>query len=157
MSSVTITFPKSRLAKLLRQPGGKSVSAALADAEAALDLLAIPCAEALDVSLGAIDRLLAEFAAAPGAPTANALYLDVKAIIGVATTARLPDMDHAAFSLCELLDWMNNAGKWDVGAVVVHVQALHYLRQPAALAADTSVRAVLMGLKRVREKIIANA
>ncbi len=153
MTTATFTFPTYRLAKILRQPGGKSVAAALKDAEEGVAGLVEPCLAAIDVAMKAIDGHLASMTAGSTAAAADRLYKEANGIIGLASAAGLPEMDRAAYSLCDLLDRMQAAGRWDRSAIVVHVQALYLLRQPSALGSDGSVRLVLLGLKKVREKL----
>lgn len=156
MTAVKMIFPKYKLAKLLRQPGGKTMAQAVEDAEKGLLTLAVPCRETLDRALTAVDQHLAAFLSAPSKATGNALYREVNDIIGVAATVGLNDFDQAAYSLCDLLDRMQEADRWDRDAIRVHVQSLHLLRQPEALQ-DQSLKAVLEGLARVREKFMAVA
>lgn len=158
MSKAIFTVPNYRLSKLLRQSGGKSVAAAVKDASDGVASLAQDCLKSIDELLVEIDRGLKAFAGAPDkAAAANALYKLTNQLIGLAGAARLDEMDRAAYSLCDLLDRMSRARRWDVDAVAVHVQALHLLRNPNALGSVQSLAAVLVGLKKVRDKVLAGA
>jgi chemotaxis protein histidine kinase CheA len=156
MSSATFTLPNYRLSKILRQPGGKTVAAAVKDAEEGVAALAEACLESIDEGLLEVDRYRKAFIESQNkAPAATALYDATNGIIGLAGAAGLDEMDHAAFSLCDLLDRMTRAGRWDADAVVVHVQALHLLRHPDVLGGAASVQMIVDGLKKVRDKVLA--
>jgi len=156
MSSVTFSFPQHRLGKIIRQPGGKSVADAVRDAAAGIETLRPPCLETIDEILTLVDQRMNEFlATADKIVPGRRLYAAVNSIIGLAGAVGLDEVDRAAFSLCDLLDQMARMGRWDVAAVAVHVQALHLLRSPAALGSDASVRAILTGLKQVRDKVLS--
>lgn len=144
--STSISFPKQRLARLLRMPGGKSVAAALQDADAAL--------AALDEGLAEIARLLPltrSLADGEAREARTRIYHEANAMVGVAHVAGLPHLDRAAYGLCELADGLMAQGRWDADAVAVHVQALHLLRQAQFGDAMT----VLDGLEKVRVKTLA--
>jgi hypothetical protein len=156
MTSATFNFPKNRLNKLLKQSGGKSVAEAVRDASAAVEQLKPPCLETIDESLAVVDQRMKTFVAATDkAGPARQIYEAVNGVIGLAGAVGLAELDQAAYSLCDLLDQMARIGRWDVAAVAVHVQSIHLLRSPATLGSQASVRAILMGLKQVREKVLA--
>lgn len=154
MTTATFTFPAYKLAKVLRRPGGKTVAAALSEAEEGLAGLKGPCLEAIDKMMAAMNGHLADLCGPNRMQASKQLYNDVNGVIGLATAAGFPEMDRAAYSLCDLLDRMQETRNWDIDAVRVHVQALHLLRQPAALEGGASVRQILLGLKQVREKVL---
>jgi len=155
VSSVTLTFPINKLAKLLRQPGGKSVASALRDAEQNVVRLAPSCLAEIDAVLAAVDQLVIEIPPEEEAATFKRVYDQTNAIIGLATAAGLPDFDSAAYSLCDVLDRMLRTGRMDRAVVTVHVRSMQLLRHPDALGSKASVREVLLGLKQVRKKVIA--
>lgn len=154
MTSATFTFPVYRLAKILRRPGGKTIAAALGEAEEGLAGLQVPCLEAIDKALASMSVGLETLNKDKRADASLALYKEVNAVIGLATAAGYPEMDRAAYSLCDLLDRMQESNCLDIEAIRVHVQALHLLRQPEALGGEASVRRILLGLKQVRDKVI---
>ncbi len=155
MSTATITFPTIRLAKLLRQPGGKSVAKALRDAEDAVAALAPPCLSAIDEAMASVERLVAEITPETEAETFKRLYSETNSIIGLASTAGLPEFDSAAYSLCDILDCMLRTRRMDHAVVIVHVRAMHLLRHPDAQGSKAAMRQILLGLNQVREKVIA--
>ena len=75
------------------------------------------------------------------------LYQIANRAIGVAGVAGREAVDVALVSLCQLLDYLKTAGRWDNASVEVHVQALRLLL--AADPNDQQVAAILDGLKRV--------
>ncbi len=154
MNPVTLTFPANRLAKLLRQPGGKSVAKALRDAEAGVATLAAPCLSEIDKVLATVEHLIAEVDLHTEAALFEQLYDQTNSIIGLATAAGLPEFDRAAYSLCDVLDRMLRTRRMESAVVRVHIRAMHLLRHPDALGSQAAVRQILLGLKQVREKVI---
>ena len=155
MSGATYHFPQYRLAKLLRQPGGKAISDALADAQAGLESIKGGCLDSIDGSLASIDALWTSLPTAPDSAGLMTLYAEVNVVIGVASAAGLTEMDRAAYSLCDLLDHMASTGRCDRESIGVHIRALHLLRHPEQLGKGDAVQLVLLGLRRVRDKYAA--
>ncbi len=152
MSAVQFHFPPNKLAAKLRAAGGKPIAEALKEAQAGLDSIAPAC-------LIAIDEVMIEIASAhsalPAVFSADALrrlYAATNRLIGLGSVAALPDIDRAAYSLCDLLDRMIEAGRQEQASILVHIQAITLLRRPELLGGAAGVNAILKGLKQVCDR-----
>lgn len=150
MSTATFSFPKQRLATLIRKPGGKAVADALQDAEAGLADIAASCLAGVDAALSRIGRIAVDLAADPKRDTAQALYSETNRLIGLGAVAGAPDVDRVAFSLCEMLDDMLRDGCVDQPSITVHVRALHLVRNEEIALNPIALEEVLGGLDKVR-------
>jgi hypothetical protein len=155
VSSVTVHFPRYKLTDQLKQRGGKSVAAALRDADAGLTALAEPCLEIVKLTLARIDALVATLSPVLDEAALAQLYKESSSLIGLAATSGLRELDRVAYSLCDLLDRTLQTRCWDLEAIQVHAQALQLLSNPEVLRDRASVMAVLKGLKKVRDKFAA--
>ena len=154
MSEVHYYRPKMKLAKLLREPGGKTVAEAVKDASAGLEALSAECLDEVDAF---IVRIEAAFAALPAdfdAEALRGLYLAVNGLIGLPGIVGLSELETAAYSLADLTDRMIAAGRFEREPVRVHVQALRLLRRPDLLSV-AALGEVLAGLAQVRDKFRA--
>jgi hypothetical protein len=148
--SVRISFPKPKLAQLLRTPGGVPVVEALAKANANLAELKPDCAKALRELA---DQIVGAFDAASRAerPSGAELYaLSVKGV-GLGQIAGLPEVDMTLVSLCRLTDHFDQSGHWDLDALRVHVQTLQILLSGAEFS-PAAMREVLAGLEKVNRR-----
>jgi len=153
VTTVTYTFPEYRLAKLLKQPGGKSVADAVKDAETGVASLADRCRDARETALKALDAAWAQAdRAAPRLCDLDALYDRANALIGLGAPSGLPLMDEVAYSLCDVADAMRRHEAPSAEPISVHVHALHLIHhmegQPAAFAAMAE------GLRQVRDRVL---
>lgn len=140
-------FPKNRLAKLLRAAGGKPVVEALEDANANLKTIESDAQAELRSMLAEVEARYAALGDVYDGDKLDDLYQIANRAIGVAGVAGRAAVDVALVSLCQLLDYLKTAGRWDNASVGVHVQALRLLL--AADPNDEQVAAILDGLKRV--------
>lgn len=151
MSEVHYYRPKMKLAKLLREPGGKTVGEAVKDANAGLESISADCLNEVDAGLGRIDAAFAAIPTGFDIEALHGLYTAVNGLIGLPGIVGLSEMETAAYSLADLIDRMMAAGRFEREAVRVHVQALRLLRRPDVLGL-TAVGEVLAGLAQVRDK-----
>lgn len=149
--SVTWVMRRSRLSKLVNQPGGVTVGKALADAAVQTEEFR---AEAMAVVAAALDELDAVVAAPPAADGAQAwlerVYFLATRISDTAGPFGYEDLCAAAFSLCELADRQQRGQGLDLPPLKVHAAALRLLLsgdQPPAAR-----KAVLAGLSQVVER-----
>ena len=140
-------FPKNRLAKLLRAAGGKPVAEALEDANANLKDIAGDAQEELQSMLRDVEARYAALGDTYDGAKLDELYQIANRAIGVAGVAGREAVDVALVSLCQLLDYLKTAGRWDNASVGVHVHALRLLL--VADPQDAHVAEILDGLKRV--------
>ena len=134
----------NRLAKLIRTPGGKRMSDAIADAQTALGEIEPACVENVDALIAQIAQLAAEQGPHGGAQ----IYALSNEIIGLAGVFGLRELSAASYSLCELIDRTGEGKSCTSQALAVHVESLKLLRHPERLGAAGGT-AVLDGLARV--------
>lgn len=149
--SVTWVMRRSRLSKLVNQPGGVTVGKALADA--AIQTQAFR-EEAMAVVAAALDELDAVVAAPPTADDRQSwlerVYYLATRISDTAGPFGYEDLCAAAFSLCELTDRQQRGQTLDLPPLKVHAAALRLLLsgdQPPAAR-----KAVLAGLSQVVDR-----
>jgi hypothetical protein len=143
----SFVFPKNRLAKLLRAAGGKPVAEALEDASANLKAIEPEAQAELQCMLKEVEARYAALGDTYDGDKLEDLYQIANRAIGVAGVCGREAVDVALVSLCQLLDYLKTAGRWDNASVGVHVQALRLLL--GADPNDEQVAAILDGLKRV--------
>jgi hypothetical protein len=149
--SVTWVMRRSRLSKLVNQPGGVTVSKALAEAAVQTEEFR---AEAMVVVAEALDELDAVVAAPPAADGLQGwlerIYFLATRISDTAGPFGYEDLCAAAFSLCELADRQQRGRALDLPPLKVHAASLRLL-----LAGDqppAARKAVLAGLSQVVER-----
>lgn len=151
--SVTITYPKLKLATQLREAGGLTVADAVQAAKANLEDIRERCLSELQAAASAAtaayQRLPAAFDAAP----LQALYSIAAHAVGVGAVCGAPGADAALVSLCDLLDRLSTSGRWDLQAIAVHVQTLQLLASdPGQELDEDAVRHLLAGLQKVSDR-----
>lgn len=149
MSAVRFFVPENRLGKLLRIPGGAAVEDAVIAAESGLADLEAPAREELTAALAAVEACAAERPAQFEAAGVEELYGLAHGAIGLASLCQRPSVDEALRSLCDLLDNLSRAERWDAEAVSVHVRSLRLLMGEVGGGDGRAAEAVLQGLRRV--------
>lgn len=149
MSDVKQFFPANRLASALSTATPKTVEQCLRQADENLRHISIACRDHIDGSLGLVEATLPAWPAAYDRDYLCALQEMIVRIIGVATTAGLPILDQAAASLTDVIDAMILNERWERPPVVVHVNAMRLLRNPALDRASASH--LLTELAKVRD------
>lgn len=144
---------KSRLSKIIRQPGGTTVKGALKDAKRNLEKIRLECIAEIDAKLGLIQQRFGHAEDRPNDAELDELYRFSNDIVGMAGLFDMPELGEAAFSLCELLDRLKNNGEWDWPAVEVHLSALTLLRRATQGAEEN--QAVLRGLRKLTARVDA--
>ena len=152
MGSVRYIAYENKLAKLIRAPGGKTMEAAIEDAEIGLEAIADAC-------LVDIDRLIAiliERAAdlAKTVAKQDPLYTSAREIAGLAAICKRPRLGEAAHSLCVLIDNSEAAGQLHREAIAVHISTVQLLR---GMPADGDERCSFNWLKACRDGPAAGA
>ena len=151
MSGVTWVMRRSKLSRLVNQPGGTTVGAAL---EAAAFETREFRAEAMTIVNAALKELDAVLASPPAEGAVQAwletVYFLATRISDTAGPFGFEDMCAAAFSLCELSDRQKRSGTLELPPLKVHAASLRLLfaeDQPPAAR-----KAVLDGLAQVVER-----
>jgi len=147
--SVTITYPKMKLAAQLREAGGQTVADSLAAADTNLEALRPTC---LDELRSAVAAAAAAFQRLPDAFDAEALkelYGIAARAVGIGVVSGAPGADVALVSLCDLLDRLANSGRRDREAIGVHVQTLQLLAWQGDVLDAAATQRLLDGLRKV--------
>ena len=155
MSSVRFVFPKPRLAKLLRMPGGLPVPEALERAQQNLDTIGPTCVAELASLLELADERFRSLGTGPDDAGMAELYAIAVRGIGGGEVCGLPSVDVALTSLCDLLDHLRNNGRYDRAAIGVHLRSWRLLM--TADLPQASSLAVLEGLRQVSERYAPEA
>jgi hypothetical protein len=142
---------KSRLSKIIRQPGGTTVRGALKDAKRNLEKIRLECIIEIDAKLGLIQQKFGQAEARPDEADVDELYRLSNDIVGMAGVFDMVELGEAAFSLCELLDRLKGADQWDWPAVEVHLSALTLLRRAKPEAPEN--QHVLEGLRKLTARV----
>jgi hypothetical protein len=151
MSVVRFIPSENRLSKAMSGPGGKPMSKAIADAEAGVEVLFPPGVEAIDEALDTILSALAE----QGPLTVDmreTVYGAANRINAMAALFGLAGMGKAAWSLCEVLDLLDEDPPSGRPAVETHVHSLKVLRS-GALLPEAETSALVAALGRLLEYI----
>lgn len=144
-----ITYAKNRLGEALVNATPVMAHTAIASAESMLAAIENEC-------LAQLDTLLAEFISEPSsdpgmrAGQIHDAYDTARRMIGVGTAARLPALDAAAKSLCDVADGLAVRGQTDWAPVRVHVDTMRLLRQPNL--PEPAINQLLAGLESVRSR-----
>jgi hypothetical protein len=116
--------PENRLAKVVWLPGGKSIAQALDDAQANLEEIRAEQLGLLNSKLDELQALGKQSEKSPTLANIEGLYALSSEVIDIAGLFGLPELGHAAFSLCELLDRLKSRKAWNWPAVQVHLHGL---------------------------------
>ena len=149
--STRFVFPKIRLAKLLKEPGGVPVVEAIEQAAENLRVLAPECGAEVIAVLEQVEASFATFPMERDEFALAELYAITGRSIGTASVAGLEGFDAALLSLCNLLDHLRTHGRWDRDAIAVHVRALRLLSTISG-PAGASAEPILSGLAQVTRR-----
>lgn len=154
MTAVRFVFPKPRLAQLLKMPGGLPVAEALERAQNNLEDIRPTCMAELQALLELAQARFEAMVETDGDAGDEAGVTELYAIavrgIGGGEVVKIPAIDAALTSLCDLLDNLRTQGQFDRDAIAVHLQAWRLLvggEQPPEVG-----RAMVDGLKKVSAK-----
>lgn len=146
MSSVRFVFPKPKLAKLLKMPGGLPVAEALERAQANLETIRPTCLAELQALLELCQARFETLGEANDDEGMAELYAIAVRGIGGGEVCQLPTADIVLTSLCDLLDHLRTSQRYDRPAIGVHIQAWRMLmatgEQPASAAMADGLRKV---------------
>jgi hypothetical protein len=145
--------PENPLAKVVWRPGGKTIAQALDDAQAGLDEIRAESLDLLRTKLEAMQALGRKSEKAPEAADLEALYAMSGEVLDMAGLFGLPELGHAAFSLCELLDRLKSKRAWNWPAVQVHLHGLLVLADPDKTPPEGRQN-VVEGLRQVCRRVL---
>jgi hypothetical protein len=126
MSTVRYLAYENKLAKLIKAPGGKTVEAAVEDAETGLRAIAAACLIDIDRMIEILNDRAGDLVKPAGKD--DPLYTSAREIAGLAAICRRPALGQAAHSLCVLIDLSEADGRWHREAVMVHISTIQLLR-----------------------------
>jgi hypothetical protein len=138
-----------RLAKLIRQPGGKTVGAIEAEVEARLERLRDACLIDAQERVRRLARLAETLPDPPGPGDLEPFYEPCNDILGLAGVSKLAHAGHAALSLCKLLDGWTGEAPWSRPSFDVHLDALALLCRPGADLDPAAGDRIVAGLQKV--------
>lgn len=141
---------ENRLAKLARQPGGKTIAEALKAAEVRIESLRERCEASLLEKAEALHKAAQGDRVGAATETLDALYDLSNAIFGIAGTYGYTALADAACSLCDLVYGFRGGDAINWGAVDVHVDGIRLL----ATGQNAGSESVLEGLKKVRARFV---
>ncbi|WP_300572544.1 hypothetical protein [Phenylobacterium sp.] len=121
------------------------VEQAVQRAEALVEDMHVDLLAAVDAEIANVQRQ-----AGRTEPDLKGLYESADRLMAIASACHLSALSNAALGLCDLLDHLRLARRWDEPGVSVHVATLRALRHEVSPA---SSKVVLEGLARVRAKL----
>jgi hypothetical protein len=154
MTTARFTVPLQRLAALLRKPGGLPVAEALEGAQANLAVLKPQCMGELHDLLEAAEKVFARVKAYDEEGLTDLYECAVRGI-GLGDICGAGSVDVALYSLCDLLDHLKEARRYDSEPVGVHLRAWRLLISTEL--PPEGAQAVLAGLNKVSAKYSARA
>ena len=152
MTTVIRRNPVNRLMKLVRRPGGPTVSEALAAAQDNLKSMQEECLQAMDAKLALISAAVARCRTQPTAEDTKILYDLSNDVLEIAGVFEMAQLGQAASSLCDLMDRCRTYGRWNQPALEVHLNGLIALRAAGGVS-DDFTQQVLDGLRQVVDRV----
>lgn len=153
--STQFQFSANRLSAAIKSGKRRTLKECIAQADENLRHLGQECVEHIAHHIQLLENEVACWPEAFDVAHLKAVYDISLRLIGVGAVANLPAIDHAARSLCDVVDGMITRGAGDREPVLVHVKSLRLLNvhgQPPEVCA-----AIVDGLGKVRNKYIAKA
>jgi hypothetical protein len=151
MNLARIFKVENRLAKIARQPGGKSIEEAVRSAELRIESVRDKCVAALAVKAERLAAIAAGDRAAGAEATLEGLYNTANAILGVACVYDLDALSEAACSLCDLVHGFRGGEAVNWQAIDVHVDGIRLL----ASGYSEGAASILAGLRRVKARFVS--
>ncbi|PZQ54038.1 MAG: hypothetical protein DI570_23415 [Phenylobacterium zucineum] len=149
MSRPRVFAVENTLAKMAREPGGRTAEAAVKAAETRVEAQRGVSLVSLIEKSEALVNLAA--AARQGAPDGLGPVYDLSnAIFGLASAFGLKALSDAAISLCDLADHFRASDEVNWPAIDVHVDGIRLLASLGEKAAVSGGDAILEGLRKVR-------
>ncbi len=153
--STHLHFSANKLSAAIKSGKPRTLKQCIAQADENLRNIGQACVEHINQHIQLLENEMACWPAAFDGPYLKGIYDISLRLIGVGSVANLPAIDHAARSLCDVVDGMITRSAGDREPVLVHVKSLRLLNahgQPPEVCA-----AILAGLSKVRDKYIARA
>ncbi len=140
-----------RLAGLVNQPGGITVSEAVAAAETNLATIRDRGLEEITAIMLRIQALGESLRVTPDAALQMELYKASNSLVGIAGVFGLGGLGEVAFSLCNLLDRLRATGLWSFPSVRIHLDSMR-LAQAGTLS-EAEMTAIGAALRQVVDRV----
>lgn len=140
----------NRLRAALFNGGGKRIDEAVADADAGLATLVEACLAAVADCIARIGGGYGSQVAGRETHDMGELYRLSAAIIDACAPIEPKALADAARSLCDVLDYAMEAGRWDWPAVDIHIDALRLLASGVDLGEGGELR-LIQSLDKLRQ------
>jgi len=140
----------NRLRAALFSGGGKRIDEAVADADAGMATLVEACLAAVADCIARIESGFGSQVAGRETHDMGELYRLSAAIIDACAPIEPKALADAARSLCDILDYAMEAGRWDWPAVDIHIDALRLLASGVDLGEGGEQR-LIQSLDKLRQ------
>jgi hypothetical protein len=154
MSRVRIFAVENQLAKIAREPGGRTVETAVKAAETRIEAARETSVAALAQKGEALAGCAAAARGRSDPEAFGAIYDVSNAIYGLAAAFGLKALAEAAFSLCDLADSYRGGEPANWPAIDVHVDGVRLLAMLGDKAGEAGAESILEGLRRVRARVL---
>jgi len=154
MTSVRVFQIENQLAKVVKQPGGKTIEQAVTAAEGRIEAVRESCVAALAEKSEQLAALARAGRAGEDPKALDGLYDLANAVYGIAGAFELVPLAHAAFSLCDLADGFRGGEPVNWPAIDVHVDGIRLLATMGPAIGAAGAESILDGLKRVRARVL---
>jgi len=154
MSSARIFAVENQLARVVSQPGGKTVDQHVKAAETRIEGVRGVSLASLVEKADALSALAAAGRKDADAKAFDGIYEVSNAIFGIAGTFGLKALAEAAFSLCDLADGFRGGEAANWPAIDVHVDGIRLLAMLGDKAEAAGADSILDGLRRVRARVL---
>jgi hypothetical protein len=157
MSSARIFAVENQLARVVREPGGKTIDQHVKAAEVRVEGVR---GASLASLVQKADQVAAFASAARKAADPKAfdgIYDMSNAIFGIAGAFGLKALAEAAFSLCDLADGFRSGEPANWPSIDVHVDGIRLLAMLGDKAEAAGAETILDGLRRVRARVLPAA
>jgi hypothetical protein len=154
MSSARVFAVENQLARVVDQPGGKTVDQHVKAAETRIESVRGVSLASLVEKADALAALAVAGRSAADAKAFDGIYEVSNAIFGIAGTFGLKALAEAAFSLCDLADGFRGGEAANWPAIDVHVDGIRLLAMLGDKAEAAGAESILDGLRRVRARVL---
>ena len=154
MSSARIFAVENQLARVVREPGGKTIEQHVKAAETRIESVRGVSLASLVEKAEALAALAAAGRKDPDPKTFGGIYDLSNAIFGIAGSFGLKALAEAAFSLCDLSDGFRSGEAANWPAIDVHVDGIRLLAMLGDKAEAAGADSILDGLRRVRARVL---
>ncbi len=147
--TVTIHFPKNRLAELTSRFGGMKRDEAVAAALREIDTLRPEAEKRIEAAITRLEEMAFDGKGAVTAATLKSFLPVADQIVTLTGTYGYRALDHAAKSLCDLLVGLIAAGKDDLASIRVHVRTIRMVAPSSPSLPEQHIEVLLFELQKL--------